>query len=135
VSRAELALQVDAMHVRMGDLMLGRLAGGTMALVPASAGPLRNIDVEWVIERAEDWLMPFSKSLQGSELHVHDGQGQLRQYLGAPLSLEPSDIERAFTRAADDIAFGRPVERELLAGLVLLRELVHHGALSRVVME
>ncbi|QRR32440.1 hypothetical protein JNX00_12140 [Hydrogenophaga sp. YM1] len=135
MSRTDLVLRSDVIEIRDGTHVLGRLEGGATAILPTAARPLHSIDIESAIERAEDWLMPFSKSLRGAVLHVQDTQGQLRQFLAAPVTLEPADVEQVFTRAADDIAFGRPMDRVLLAGLVLLRELVHHGALSRVEIE
>jgi hypothetical protein len=135
VNRTELLLQANTIEIRIGAQVLGHLAAGSLAILPAADRPLGNVDIEWAIERAEDWLMPFSRALTGTTLHVRDASGELRQFFFAPTVLEPADIERAFTRAADDVAFGRPMSRSLLAGLVILRELVHHGALSRVELE
>jgi hypothetical protein len=76
----------------------------------------------------------FSKSLNGLELRALEVDGRLRQRLGAGTTLTPQEVERAFTLAFDDLAFGRPLARDVLAHLVLLRELVHHGSLTAVLI-
>lgn len=111
------------------------LDGGCAALL-AGAGPrLREADVEAAIERAEDWLMPFSRRLIGLALRVRDGGVGLNARLGAGADLAPQAIEAAFSAAFDDVALGRAIDAPTLAAIVLLRELVHHGALTRVVLE
>jgi hypothetical protein len=105
-----------------------------------SAGPrelavLHDADIEAAIERAEDWLMPSSKSVQGFVLQVRDASGRLRRRLGAQPHFTPEEIERAFSAAVDDVAFGRAVDREAVADLVMVRELVHHGALTAIVLQ
>lgn len=135
MKRADLVLRPDAIEIRDGSHAVERLVGGAPAIVPAAGDALRSVDIEWAIERAEDWLMPFIKTLRDAHLHVQDTQGQLRAFLAAPVTLDAADVEQAFSRAVDDVAFGRPMDRTLLAELVLLRELVHHAALSSVEIE
>jgi len=115
--------------------VLARLEGGPLALLMGAGERLRDVDIEAAIERVEDWLMPSSKSIQGLALHVRDNRGRLRDRLGAHASLTPEEAERAFSLAVDDVAFNRPLDRNFVADLVLLRELVHHGRLSRVVLD
>ena len=78
--------------------------------------------------------MPFSKSLQGLALQVQDSEVRLRGRLGSGASLTPAEVEHAFSRAFDDVAFGRPIPRDVLADLVLVRELVHHGRVITVML-
>jgi hypothetical protein len=67
-------------------------------------------------------------------LHVDDGPGRLCASLGGPGTYSAADVEHAFTRAFDAVAFGRPIEREEVADIVLLRELVHHADVRGIVL-
>jgi hypothetical protein len=134
MSLLELRILPAAYEIAMGGRVLARLDGGPQALLAGAGEHLRDADIEAAIERSEDWLMPFSKSLQGLEAQVLEAEGRLRRRLGLPASFTPEDIERAFSLAFDDVAFRRPVDRAFVADIVLLRELVHHGALMRVVL-
>lgn len=129
----ELQLTTQAYTLSQDGQVLSRLAGGPTALLAGAGERLREADVEAAIERAEDWLMPSSKTWQQLELRVRDDAGALRAWLGAPPALSPEEVERAFSRAFNDVAFGRPITHAVLADLVVLRELVHHGAAPRVV--
>ena len=111
------------------------LDGGPTALLAGAGARLREADVEAAIERAEDWLMPVSRRLAGLELRVRDGGAGLGARLGEAARLAPQDVEAAFSAAVDDVAFGRAIDAPCLAAIVLLRELVHHGALTRVVLD
>lgn len=127
-------IAADAYELRVGGQAVARLAGGCGALLQGAGEHLREVDIEAAIERAEDWLMPASRSFQGLALHVTGDRAGLRERLGQRTNFTPDEVERAFSTAADDVAFRRPVPRELIADLVLLRELVHHGRLSRIVL-
>jgi len=133
MSRLELRVDPHAYALSLNGEVLARMAGGASALLAGVGERLREADVETAIERAEDWLMPSSKSWQGLELNVHDASGHLRDLLGAAAALMPDDVERAFARAVHDVILGRPVARESVADLIVLRELVHHGAALLVV--
>jgi hypothetical protein len=98
-------------------------------------GALRDIDIESAIERSEDWLMPFSKLLSGMELRVRDETGRVREVMGEQGSFTAEDVERVFTRVFDAVGHGRAIERDAVADVVLVRELVHHGRVSRVWVE
>ena len=135
MSSLELGILADAYELSAGGHALARLEGGPLALLAGAGERLRAVDVEAAIERAEDWLMPSSKPFQGLALHVQDSRGRLRDRLGAHASLTPEEVERAFSRAVDDVAFNRPIDRNFVADLVLVRELVHHGRLPRVVLD
>lgn len=111
------------------------LDGGWAALLAGAGGRLREADVEAAIERAEDWLMPFSRRLTGLSLRVRDGGAGLGARLGEGAHLTPQDVEAAFGAAFDGVALGRSMDAPYLAAVVLLRELVHHGALTGVVLE
>jgi hypothetical protein len=56
-----------------------------------------------------EWLMPSSRRFQALELRIHD--------------------------ATHAVAHGRTQDRDGVADVVLVRELAHHGHLSRVVLE
>jgi hypothetical protein len=122
----------DAYEISADGQVLARLPRGPLAILGGAGERLRDLDIEIAIEHAEDWLMPSSKSFQGFALVVKDTQGRLRDRLGAGSRLTPDDVEIAFTRAFDDVAFARPIDRLLVADMVLLRELVHHGAAPHV---
>lgn len=131
----DLKVHADAYELAAGGRVLARLEGGPAALLAGAAERLRDLDIESAIERSEDWLMPSSKSWQGFALRVADTQGRLRDRLGAHATFTPEAVERAFSAVVDDVAFGRPIARDVVAHLVLLRELVHHGALSSIVLD
>lgn len=125
----------DAYRLCDGARELAVLPGGAAALLAGAAGPLREGDIETAIERAEDWLMPSSKSVQGFVLQVRGATDRLRDRLGAQPHWTPGEVERAFSGAVDDVAFGRATDRAAVADLVMVRELVHHGALTGIVLQ
>ncbi len=108
------------------------LEGGAAALMSGASARLREIDIEYAIERSEEWLMPFSKAFQGRVLRVRDRTGRVQEALGGRTSLNLHEIEQVFTRAHDAVAHGRPAARDAVADVVLLRELAHHGMLARI---
>lgn len=129
-----LEIFADAYELSLDAQVLARLEGGPMALLAGAGGRLRDVDIEMAIERAEEWLMPSSKSFQKLELQVRYTTGRLRDRIGGPALLAPEEVERAFSGMVDDVRFNRTLGRGFVADLVLLRELVHHGGLSRVVL-
>ena len=130
-----LEIRRDAYELLLDGEPLATLIGGAAALLRGSGERLREADVEVLIERSEDWLMPSSKAFQQLELRVRDTAGRLRSLLEARGTLTPAETEQAFNRAFDAVAHQRAVDREGLADVVLLRELVHHGSLARIVFE
>lgn len=136
-TESELALDVqpDVYQLRLDGRLLARLDGGAAALMPAAGKRLREIDMEVAIERAEDWLMPSSKLFQGLPLRVRDATGRIRSRLGAQSSFTTAEVEEAFTRTFDALAYAPPADRDYVADLVLLRELAHHGRLSRIFLD
>lgn len=130
----ELDLADVACTLRLDGRVLARLDGGAAALLAGSGERLRERDIEAAIERAEEWLMPSSRLLHGLELKVHDATGRVRGMLGPSASFTPEDVEQSFNRAHDAVAHGRAVARSGVADVVLLRELAHHGRLSRIVL-
>ena len=130
----ELQVRADAYELRLDGRLLARLDGGAAALLLGAGERLREVDIEAAIERAEDWLMPSSRSFQGLELRVRDESGRVRSRLGGQASCTVDQVERAFTRAHDAVAHARVTDREGVADVVLLRELAHHGRLSRLVL-
>jgi hypothetical protein len=135
MNRLQLWVGARAYALSLNGQLLARMEGGASALLAGAGDRLREADIEVAIERAEDWLMPSSKSWQGVELHVQDDAGRLRARLGATAILLPEQVERDFSRAVADVTMGRPVDNEAIADLVLLRELVHHGAVPSVVFD
>ena len=127
----ELRLDADGYALRLDGSVVAALPGGAAALLAGAPARVTAAHVEAAIERAEDWLMPGSRSWQGLPLRVRDATGRLRERLGAA-TLAPQQVEEAFTRPWDEVAFERPIAAALVADLVLLRELVHHGAVPRV---
>lgn len=132
----ELLLDVrpDAYELRLEGLLLARLNGGAAALLAGAGERLREIDIETAIERAEEWLMPSSSRLAGLELRVQDATGRIRRSLGAMASCTVDQVEQAFNRAHDTVVHARVADRDSVADVVLLRELAHHGRLSRIVL-
>ena len=135
MSELRLEVRTDAYELRLDGAVLARLQGGASALLSGAGDRLRELDIEAAIERSEDWLMPSSKSIEGLELRVRDATGRVRGTLGDRESLTPEELEQAFDRAHDAVAHARATGREGVADVVLLRELVHHGRLARVVVE
>jgi hypothetical protein len=135
MSALHLDVRADAYELRLDGESLARLEGDAAALLSGAGTRLREFDIEAAIERSEDWLMPSSRRFQGLELQVRDVTGRLRRSLGEPSSFTSEAIEQAFNRAFDAVAHGRPIEPESVADVVLLREVAHHGRLSRVVIE
>lgn len=131
----DLHIQTNVYELSLGGRTLARLEGGPAALLAGAGERLSDLDIESAIERAEDWLMPSSKSWQGFALRVAGTQGRLRDRLGPLPAVTPDEVERAFSVMIADMAFGRPIDRQVVAHLVLVRELVHHGALSGIVTE
>jgi hypothetical protein len=131
---AYLDIRADAYELRLEGEVIARLDGGSAALMPGT-GALRDIDLEAAIERSEDWLMPSSKLLNGLELRVRDETGRLRKAMGEQAGFTPDDVEQEFTRVFDAVGHGRAIDRHAVADVVLIRELVHHGMLSRVWVE
>ena len=135
MSQAYLTLKQEAYELWLDEELLTRLNGGAAALL-AGAGPqLREIDIETAIEHAEDWLMPFSKQLEGLQLTVRDSTGRLRSRFSehAPYSVE--QVEQAFTNVHYEVVRGQTHDSDGVADIVLLRELAHHGRLSGVVLD
>lgn len=132
-----LRLQVreDAYELRLDEEILATLHGGATALLPGGEKPVREADIEAAIERAEDWLMPSSRRLQGLELRIADATGRLKTTLGDDASFTLAQVEAEFSRTHAAAARGQVKNRESVAHIVLLRELAHHGNLSRIVIE
>jgi hypothetical protein len=134
-SDTNLGLNWNRALLRLGGEVLAVLRGGSGALLRDSGERLGEVGVERLIEAAEEWLMPSSKAIQQLRLHVHDATGRVRTALGPQVHWTPAEVEQAFTRSFDAVAHGRSVDRETVADVVLLRELVHHGDLAGISME
>ena len=68
--KLQLIIAPDAYELRLDEDSLTRLHHGAAALLAGAAERLREIDIERAIERAEDWLMLFSKSFDSLKLEV-----------------------------------------------------------------
>lgn len=79
--------------------------------------------------------MPSSRRFQSFELRIRDATGRLRKILGEQASLTVAQVEQEFDRTYRAVLRGGMTDRDGLADMVLLRELAHHGNLSRVVLE
>lgn len=132
---AQLHVRADAYELWLNGKLLARLDGGAAALLAGAGERLRDLDIETAIERSEDWLMPSSNLLDGLELRVRDETGRVRRLLGEQARFRATDVEQGFTRVFDAVAHGRALDRNSAADVVLLRELVHHGRLSRIRVE
>ena len=131
-----LHLLPDAYELRLDGEVLSRLEGGAALLLQGAGERLREADIERAIERSEDWLMPIARRLQSLELRVRDPAGRLRPvFATAASALTVEQVEAEFSRTHEAVARGQPTDRERVADVVLLRELAHHGALSRIVLE
>ena len=128
-------IDVGAYSLWLDGQAHSRLEGGPLALLPGTATHLSPRDIEIAIDRAEEWLMTFSKSIEGLQLLVRDATGRLRISLHGKRTFAPADVEDAFERLLQRVAHGRSTNRESTADIVLLRELVHHGSLSQVILE
>lgn len=104
------------------------------------------LQIEAQIETIENWLMPHLQSLTPAmrSLPLEVEAPSLRAALGAngmqPHVLGIDEIERVFNRVAD-IASGQPAQAGdpplgagAVAGLVLWREVMHHGGFASAVL-
>jgi hypothetical protein len=132
VRTLELAIGAGAYELRLDGELLARLEGGAATLLGGAPERLREAHVEAAIERAEDWLMPFSRPLQDLPLRVHDDMGRLRGFLGECPGWDAAQLEQAFDRAHEAVAHGRIIDPLAVAAIVLLRELAHHGRLAGI---
>ena len=132
--KLQLIIAPDAYELRLDEKSLTRLEHGAAALLSGAPASLRELDLEHAIERAEDWVMRFSKSFDSLELEVHDDTGRLRRQLGPRAVFTLEQIEQAFIGVHDAAAHGRVPDREAAADVVLLRELSHHGRLAGIVL-
>lgn len=128
-----LCLLPDAYELRLDGEVVSRLEGGAAVLLPATGDRLREADIEMAIERSEDWLMPFARRLRSLELRLHDPCGRARALFGVDGGLTVEQVEAEFSRMHEAVARGQACGPERVADVVLLRELAHHGALSRIV--
>ncbi|NYT84788.1 hypothetical protein [Pollutimonas harenae] len=135
MSQPYLIIEQEAYELRLDDKLLTRMAGGAASLLAGGGLPLREIDIETAIERAEDWLMPFSKLFEGLQLKVRDGTDRLRSHFGDLENYSVEQVEQAFTNAHYDVVHMRANDSDSVADIVLLRELAHHGKLSGVVLD
>jgi hypothetical protein len=133
----ELRLEIrgDAYELSLEGNLLASLPGGAAALLRGSGDPLRASDLEVLIERSEEWIMPASKAFQRLELHVRGGTGRLRARPGQQPSLTASEVEEAFNDGFTDVVRNRAVDPYGIADLVLVCELVHHGSLETILLE
>ena len=132
MSELVLVLGQEAYELWFEGRLLGILERGAASLLRGAGPRLRELDVETAIERAEEWIMPLVARSGEKLLRIEDRAGRVRASLPAAALSSQADVELAFTRAFDAVAFGRPVERELVGDLVVLRELVHHANVTRV---
>ena len=135
MSQAYLILKPEAYELWLDEKLLTRLNGGAAALLAGSGAQLREIDIEIAIEHAEDWLMPFSKQLEGLQLKVRDSAGGLRSRFSEHEPYAVEQVEQAFTNVHDEVVRGQTNDKNGVADIVLLRELAHHGRLSGVVLD
>lgn len=134
MNQPHLIIEREAYELWLDEKLLTRLPGGAASLL-AGAGPqLREIDIEAAIERCEDWLMPFSKPLEGLQLEVRDGTGRLRSYFAGHEQYSVQQVEQTFTRVHDAVVRMQVNDRDGVADVVLLREFAHHGRLSGVLL-
>ena len=132
--QAPFVLQIrrDGYVLSIGGRMVARLEGGAGVLLGTAGALLREIDLEAAIERTEDWIMPASRSFHRMPLQLEDERGLLRHRFGAAAILTPQAVEDVFSQVVNDVAARRPADPEFVADLILLRELVHHGAVPQV---
>ncbi len=130
----QLDITEDAYALRLDGRVLARLEGGAAVLLSGAGERLRELDIEAAIERSEEWLMPFSRLLQGLELRVRDVTGRVRGMLGQQACFTVDKVEQAFADVLDAVAHGRFTRRAGVADVVLLRELAHHGRPSRILL-
>ncbi|WP_417252274.1 hypothetical protein [Castellaniella sp.] len=135
MNQPSLIIEHEAYELWLDEKLLTRLAGGAATLLPeAGSRRLREIDIEAAIERAEDWLMPFSKALQGLQLKICDKTDRLKSYFDEHQPYSVEQIERIFSNVHYEVAHVQEVERNSVADIVLVREFAHHGRLSGIVL-
>lgn len=124
-----------------GRTELGALPGGADTLLPPSR-PVDEQALERAIAVAEDWLMPHARRLRGEVLEVQDATGRVGTGLSQLLSVAAiewsiEEVESLFLRIVDMATGRRPpdalrAQRQFVADMLMLRELAHHGQLSKV---
>ncbi len=132
----EISIGVSAQTGNGRRLRMGSVAGIRTNL---ERGPLAGSILESAIAEIEDLIMPALRSLQGaSDLRVSGPElASVIQELGSHGAAVPiSAVEALFNEVAD-IASGSPArlhrvstEPGFVLGLVLLREVMHHGGFS-----
>lgn len=135
MQQPQLMIEPQAYELRLDETLLTRLAGGAAALLAGAVSHLRELDIEAAIERAEDWLMPFSKLFEGLALQVCDRTGRLRDRFADHQHCSIEQVEQVFSDAHHDVVHGRVKGRDAVADIVLLRELAHHFRLSGITLE
>lgn len=144
-----LVLTGDVLRLATGGRLLGE---GSLAPVLASLRhePPSALEVEEAIAHTEELIMPLLRGLApGAALHASGAALQaLALAAGAPQptdgasawQFEPAALERLFERLAQLAGglpaahLGLPVDRRFAAILVLVRELLHHGAFRELVI-
>lgn len=129
-----LEIAPDRLLLQRAGQPVASLLGGIRALLRPGVSWPRPLDIEEAIERAEDWLMPIATDLQGSGMVIKDPSWLLASQLGHGHSYSLEDIERLFNRLVSEVEAGVRHEAQGVAGMVLLRELFHHGRLVSVVI-
>lgn len=134
MNQAHLEITQERLVIKLGAETLSNLPGGTRVLINPKIIFARPLDIEEAIERAEDWLMSFARQLEGSTLVINESSGLLSRWIayGMPLRLE--DIERAFNQLVNDVDAGVRLDAQAVAGMVIVRELFHHGRLVSVLL-
>lgn len=127
-----LVMTPSAYELWLDGNLLALLEQGASALLAGASQPLRELDIEIAIERAEEWLMPVSKSMTGRQLEVDDHGSTLRGYLDAAAVYSPQDVEQVFSSVHDAVVRRALRNPATAVDVVLLRELVHHGRLTGV---
>lgn len=138
VDRDEAFLQVDSGPGRTRRLRIGSLARIHQGL---QAGQLSASQLEEAIAEIEDLIMPVLRTVEPTTPLRVTGpvlETVLKQLGSADKAAPISAVEDLFNRLAD-VAGGAPSSRlpvashpDFVLGLVLLREVMHHGGFTAV---
>jgi hypothetical protein len=114
--------------------------GGAASLMTGEM-PVGEASLERAIEIAEDWLMPLAVHLRDMVLEMDDPSDRFAGELKSLLAVTTrewtvAEIEEMFLQVVD-MATGRgsaalQSHRDFVADLLLIRELAHHGRVSKV---
>jgi len=141
-------LWIDASLTDPANMQLN-IGWGNVLPGPLRFSPPRPLDLEVAIQNIEEHVMPLARIIPSNALLkiscIEDGAPNLislmQMHAKAKVAYHLDDIEAAFSRLCA-IAEGSPsgrnnplIEPVVVASLLIVRELMHHSQLSKVLID